>query len=43
MGQLFGRQPAAKVFKGGQFIGQGEVKELLHAPSGSRAIAAYNG
>jgi len=43
VGQLFGRQPAAKVFKGGPFIGQGEVKGLLHAPSGSRAIAAHNG
>lgn len=43
LGQLFGRQPAAKVFKGRQFIGQGEVKGLLRAPSGSRGIAAHNG
>ena len=43
LGQLFGRQVAAKVFKGGQFIGQGKVKGLLYAPSGSRVVAAPNG
>lgn len=43
LGQLFGRQAAAKVFKGGQFIGQGKVKGLLCSPSGSRIVAFHIG